>query len=467
VDGNNLMPITPYFDYRQSLAAAWEVWGGSLVDRDAMQRLAQQRLTELQTFARANSPFYQRLYQGLDSNECRLTSLPPITRADLVSHFDDLVTDPEVTRARLEAFLENHSAVGAPFLGRYAVWTSSGTTGEPSVLLHDGRALAIYDALQLQRFRATNPPRFNDRYAMVGATGNHFAGVASFERLRHLQPWLADRLRIFSLLEPIGTLTNALNDYQPTLLATYATAAGLLAEEQTCERLAIAPQEVWVGGECLSVGDRLRIERAFGCRVRNEYAASEFLSIAWDCEHELLHANTDWVLLEAVDAHGRVVPPGTASHTTLITNLANRVLPLIRFDLGDSITWLEEPCSCGSRFPTLRVEGRCDEALVLSNSDGRSAKLLPLALTTVLEDEATVYRFQLHQVGPDAVALDLDPTCDNDAPKRCRTALKRYLSGQGLPKVRITIRRRPLRPHPVSGKLQRVLRRAAAHRSPA
>jgi len=455
------MPVPAYFDYNQSLTAASEVWKGSLADQDAIQHLAQRRLKDLRDFARANSPFYRRLYQGLCSGECRLESLPPVPRADFMSNLEEVVTDRDVTRAGLEAFLENRSTIGAPFLGRYAVWTSSGTIGEPSVLLHDGHALAVYDALQLLRFRAASPPRFDDRYALVGATGNHFAGVASVERLRRLQPWLADHLRVFSVLEPISTLTRALNDYKPSLLATYATAAALLAEEQADGRLAIAPREVWTGGECLSAGDRSRIERTFDCRVRDEYGASEFLSIAWDCGHGALHANADWVLLEAIDAQGRAVPPGTASYTALITNLVNRVQPLLRFDLGDSITWLEEPCSCGSRFPALRVEGRRDEALVLTSTEGHSVKLLPLALTTVLEDEATVYRFQVRQTDTDAVALDLDPTCDDDAPRRCRAALRRYLGAQGLPGVHLEIRRRTLQPHPVSGKLQRVSRLVA------
>ena len=452
------MPAPAYFDFGQSLAAAWDVWAAPFADARTFERQVQRRLEELLSFARAHSPFYRRLYAEHAGGDGRLAALPTVTRADVMSHFDEVVTDRDATRARLEAFLGDRSAVGAPFLDRYAAWKSSGTTGEPGAFLHDGRALAVYDALELLRFRAGNPLRFDDRYALLGATGGHFAGVAALERLRRFQPWLADRLRVFSVLEPIGALTRALNDYRPTLLATYATAAGLLAEEQAGGRLAIAPREIWTGGECLSAGDRARIERAFGCRVRNGYGASEFLSIAWDCGHGALHANADWVLLEALDEHGRAVPPGSASHTVLITNLANRVLPLIRYDLGDSITWLEERCGCGSRLPALRVEGRRDEVLVLGSPGARPVKLLPLALTTVLEEHAATYRFQLRQRGADALALDLDPAADEGSPARCRLALVRYLSAQGLPGVRLEIRRRPLQCHPVSGKLQRVLR---------
>lgn len=59
-----------------------------------------------------------------------------------------------------------------------------------------------------------------------------------------------------------------------------------------------------------------------------------------------LHLNADWVILEPVDAALRPVPPGNPSHSTLLTNLANRVQPIIRYDLGDSVTMLPAPPSC-------------------------------------------------------------------------------------------------------------------------
>src|SRR5581483_5401678 len=230
------------------------------------------------------------------------------------------------------------------------------------------RALAVYEALQLIRFRRLQSPALlatallaNDRYAFVGATGGHFAGNASVERLRVLYPWLAHRVRTFSILEDISKLARQLDHYQPTLLATYPTAANLLADEQQRGRLAIRPREVWTGGEGLSEAQRLHIAQTFGCTVHDDYGSSEFLSIAWDCGQGALHLNSDWVALEAVDDCYRPVPPGVASHSVLLTNLANQVQPLIRYDLGDSITLLEHRCRCGSPFPAIRVEGRCDQ----------------------------------------------------------------------------------------------------------
>jgi phenylacetate-coenzyme A ligase PaaK-like adenylate-forming protein len=51
-----------------------------------------------------------------------------------------------------------------------------------------------------------------------------------------------------------------------------------------------------------------------------------------------MHVNADWVIWEPVDAQGHPTPLGGLSHSTLLTNLANHVQALIRYDVGDQIT---------------------------------------------------------------------------------------------------------------------------------
>ena len=77
--------------------------------------------------------------------------LPVVTKAELMSHFDDWVTDPSVTRAQIEAFLADPGNVGRDFLGRYVVCTTSGATGIPAILLHDHTALVVYNVLGYAR----------------------------------------------------------------------------------------------------------------------------------------------------------------------------------------------------------------------------------------------------------------------------------------------------------------------------
>ena len=455
----------PLLDTLQSLEAAWDVSSAMLGGAAHVEQLAQRRLRDLVAFARASSPFYRQLYRRLPEDVAAPAHLPVVTKRDLMTHFDAVLTDRDLTVESIGRFIADPQRVGQPLQDRYAVWTSSGSTGEPGIFIHDGHALAVYEALELIRFRGLASPATlaaacltGDRFALVAATGGHFAGHATAERLRWAYPWLTENVRVFSILQSTAELASQLDAYQPTLLATYPTAASLLAEEQNAGRLAIGPREIWSGGERLSNAQRTQIEGTFGCTVRDGYGASEFLSIAWDCGRGSLHVNADWVILEPVDAGGRPVPPGVPSHSVLLTNLANRVQPLIRYDLGDSVTFLEEPCECGSAFPAMRVEGRCDDVLVLQDAAGRAVKLLPLALMTVLEDEADVYRFQLLQSSATSLVLRLDPQRLQAATvQRCQHALGRYLRAQGVPNVSLDIEQRGLKAHPISGKLRRVV----------
>ena len=470
------MPVhrPAFFDAGQSARAAGDVWWSLHAGRAYVEQVAQARLAELIGFARQHSPFYRDLYRRLPAGEHDLSRLPPVTKSQLMAHFEATLTDPEVKRAVVRRFLADQQRVGQPLLERYAVWTSSGTTGEPGIFVHDGYALAVYDALEVVRFRRlASPLAFvaaslaSDRYALVAATGGHFAGHAMLERLRVLNPWLGQRARVFSILESTPRITAQLNEYQPTLLATYPTAACLLAEEQQAGRLAIRPREIWTGGERLSSAQHSLLARVFGAEVRDGYGASEFLSIAWECVHGVLHVNADWTVLEPVDCDGHPVPPGVPSHTVLLTNLANRVQPLIRYDLGDSVTLLERPCECGSAFPAIRVEGRCDDTVGMQAPNGKLVKLLPLALTTVLEDEGGVHRFQLRQSSATELVLRVDPErVGAVAAERCRVSLRRFLDAQGVPNAGISIERRPLQSNPVSGKLRRVIAVAAARSPP-
>jgi phenylacetate-coenzyme A ligase PaaK-like adenylate-forming protein len=266
-------------------------------------------------------------------------------------------------------------------------------------------------------------------------------------------------MRSFSILQPTAALVEELNAFEPTILSTYPTAAVLLADEARRGALRIHPQEVWTGGETLSAPMRLRIEQAFGCALRNSYGASEFLPIAWECAEQRLHVNADWVILEAVDAHHRPVAAGQVSHTTLLTNLANHVQPLIRFDLGDRIVLDAEPCSCGSPLPTLQVQGRRDDVLVARGRGGAPVTLLPLALTTVLEDEAGVFDFQLRQESEDRWCLTLGPGAPHTraARERCRGVLADFARLQGAEQLRIVTRVADALPLARSGKLKRIV----------
>lgn len=467
-------PTVPFVDPLYAAQAGWETWLGGRLPAAEIAARRDARLRATIDFARTYSPYYRALYRGLPPTDTlALEQLPVVHKRALMAHFDEVVTDPAVTRRAVTRFVADPRRIGRPFLGRYAVWSSSGTCGEPGYFVHDGRALAVYDALELLRFRAANAAAGAaaawtpaQRYALVAAIDGHFAGIATLRRLVLLYPWLAPTTRAFSLLQPVAGLVAELNAYQPALLATYPTAAEMLADEQEAGRLRlVALREIWTGGECLPSPVRARLARVFGATVRSGYGASEFLSIGWECTHGRLHLNADWVVLEPVDERGRPVPPGVPSHTVLLTNLVNRVQPLIRYALGDSVTLDRDACPCGCALPSMTVEGRHDDVLVYSRADGAPVKLLPLVLATVMEDEAGVNDFQLVQPDPGVLGVRLGRG-ERGCRRRVLRALRAHLGAQGLGHVRVSIERIGPQRDARSGKLRRVQALHAAAAAP-
>jgi len=423
-----------------------------------------QRLDALVRYARARSPFYRDLYAGLPV-DLPLEALPRVSKPQLMARFDDWATDRRIRLREVEAFLADRTRIGDAFLGHYRIWKSSGTSGTPGIFVQDEHALGVYDALVAAQIEdipwsagsAARALAANGRSALVVANADHFASIASWERLRRRMPLL--EARSFSALAPLAELARELEAFAPAILSGYPSMLSLLADEHAAGRLAIAPSLIWSGGEHLAPAARRAIERAFGCPVMNEYGASECMSIAHECREGWMHLHNEWVALEGVDDDGLPTAPGKLSRTCLLTNLANWIQPVIRYDLGDRITAAKAPCTCGNPRPAFRVEGRVEATLVMRSPKGRRVRLTPLAISTVVEGKAQGHRFQVAQIGPERLALRLEGSDAQVSGVRRRAvdALRAWLRLQSLPNVTVVQERKRPRLDPRSGKLHDVV----------
>jgi len=431
-----------------------DVWRATYADASEIAARRNRRVEEVLAFVRRNSRFYDDHYADVPAGEADLTAYPPVTKTDLLANLDDAVTDPAITRDRLEAFLADRDQVGARFLDDYFVWTTSGTTGDPAVVVHDPAFFVLSDVLgdrwlwpaianrgTLGRLLA------NDfRVALVAVGGGHFAGAAGVGTMQRESRLLRERIRLFSPMDPFDDLVSALNDYRPAIVGGYATVLAELARAQRDGDLDISPAVVVATAEPVTREDKDGMRSAFDCVVRETYGASEFVPIAVECGHGNLHANTDWVVVEPVDENYDRVPPGTPSHTVLVTNLADRALPLVRYDLGDSVTLHAEQCPCGSAFPVLSVGGRQGAVLRFDTDDGEVV-VFPLAVTTAVESAPGVRRVQIARTGPHELSVRVEPVSGRDDDtvwNAAETNLREFLDEQGLPDV--TIARDPTPP---------------------
>ena len=102
--------------------------------RARLEAYQAEALRRLRDHAYTRSPFYRRFHEGLFGRPLR--ELPVLTKAMVMEHFDDLVTDRAV---RLRDVREHmiRDREGNRFADRYWVTATSGSTGEPGVFLFD------------------------------------------------------------------------------------------------------------------------------------------------------------------------------------------------------------------------------------------------------------------------------------------------------------------------------------------
>ncbi len=455
----------PPCDPTLTLAAARDVLlaGGMSAARIAQVR--HERLQALLAHAARHAPIYRQL-AGRSRGTPSLQDFPVMPKAQLMQRFDEWVTDPGIRLAGLRDFVADPSRIADPYLGRYVVWESSGSSGVPGIFVQDAGAMAVYDALEALRRPVTRPlqrwldPWYaTERIAFIGATEGHYASVVSSERLRRLNPALSNCMHNVSFMQPWRRLVEQLEAIDPTIIATYPSVAMMLAEEKSAGRLDVRPEEILTGGESLTPPMRRFIESTFGRPVVNRYGASEFFSLACECRWGRMHLNSDWALLEPVDKLGRAVPAGETGATVLLTNLANRVQPLIRYDLGDRVAIDGTACPCGSVWPVIRVEGRSDDLLHLPTAGRARVGVSPLALTSVVEDQAGLFDFQLEQTAPRSLCLHtpLQGAAAGVALRRARTALLAFFAEQGVTGLDLRVAAgTPSRRGP-GGKTQRVV----------
>lgn len=376
----------------------WTGWGG----RRRIEARQLRNLRRLVEKARRDSPLFRRLYADLrPTSEIELRDLPVTRKPDLMNAFDDWLTIRSLPLAKVREHLRDIGKVGVP-LDDVAIFQTSGTSGEPAVIVLPSSFVEYYVGIMMARFERYHWKLIRDvrktgiRVTITGGNG-HFAGNGFNKLVQRLQPALARGLGLtfIEAEQPIDRLVDRLNAMPNVAwIVTYPSMLAILVKEKEAGRLWIAPALFSVGGETLTNDLRERAGRAFPSLkygIADFYGCTECLALSFECSHSRKHVNEDWVILEAVDEAMRPVPDGTLSASVLLTVLANDVQPFIRYDLGDCVRFYTDPCPCGSPFRSFKVEGR--EATLVHVGD---VTLSPLVFE--LEHERA-RRVQLVQTG--------------------------------------------------------------------
>jgi phenylacetate-coenzyme A ligase PaaK-like adenylate-forming protein len=403
-------------------------------------RLAAHRvqcLRQLVRLAIDRSPWHRERLAGIDMaglDEVSLRELPPMTKTDLMENFDRIIVDDRLSLPLVNDYLQTVNT-GSYLLDGYTAVTSGGSTGERGVFVYDWEGWATFwvsGLRYLMRAKRTDP-EFAGRPLVLGwVAAAHFThGTAALARTFDCPDFVSVRLPVTL---PTQEIVAGLNAAQPQILMTYPSALHVLSHEACAGRLRIAPWRILSFSEPLLPEIRSAAEAAWSTRIGNLWGASEGGCISTPCDRAGSHLNEDLVIVEPVTEDGRPVPPGERAAKVYLTNLFNRTLPLIRYEITDEVTMLTEPCGCGSAFRRVAdIQGRLDDVFVY---DGRSVH--PHLLRSVLGSHAGVVEYQVRQTADGAdVAVRCCSRVDLD---RLEGELAEVLAGAGVSRPVLHVR---------------------------
>lgn len=385
-----------------------------------------------------------------------------------MDNFDKTVTDPAIRRADVERFMSERSNIGRLFQGRYCLSHTSGSQGQPLLLVQDRHCLEILFATSARvdprgkldlmdgARRLLRPPRMAV-VSMIGfsASGQAFTFMPSvvgrFVRMTRLSPTQPD-------------LIERLNAIQPNAIVAYPSMLDWMARQS--DRIRFAPprlRQVSAFGEHLTERARARIRQTLGVPVFDHYGIGECLFLADGCPTDGgAHINIDWAILEVVDKDYRAVPAGEAGAKILVTNLANTVQPIIRYEVDDVVTLANSPCGCGNPLPRIaRVEGRSEDVFWVGEQ-----MLTYILFKTAIEYLHQVREWQAVQLAPEEIEIRLEllPLVELDQASAERIVIQKLRELGMSAQARATLRIVPsLDSNPATGKFNRMVGRVGSH----
>ena len=396
--------------------------------REQLLAYQRDRVREVIGHAVSSSPYYREaLGRDVLAGDVRLAELPALSKQTLMEQFDRVVADPRLRLAALEAHATGGDP-GALFAREFHVFSTSGTTGRRGIFPQSSAELRCWLAASW-RVRHRHGLDEGTRLVGIGAptplhiTQKLFTAFGGFGNGR---PALA-------VTTPLPELVATLNRDRPEAIVTVPSIAGLLAEEQLEGRLSIEPRATMLAGEVLTEDIRRRIAAAWGIEPIEVYAATEALIMASDSpDGSGLEISEDLVVLEVVDEHDQPVPPGVPGYRVLLTSLIGRALPLIRYELSDSVTLAAGNAAGRPYLRIERVDGRNDDLLRLPKPGGGEALVLPYRLRAPFLDLPDVVQYQVvHEPTRLAVRIVLRPDASVETVERVRSGMKVALEAAG------------------------------------
>lgn len=403
---------------RSSGAYLAELMQNQHLHPEELAHLQSRRAASIAGYAADSTRYYRRLFDRHDVDTARLEDVAEWERI------------PITDRARLKENAADLRAAGTERFARDA--RTGGSTGEPLRTAHDSRVPTLALAWRMYSWWDVQPWENLARLARWG--------FGRFEALSNrLQWWPSSQIYLDAALidaDSMRTFHRAILRTRPALIEGYVGAVLEFAAFLESEGLTIpAPKAIATTAAPLPPSTRRRIESVLGAPVYDEYRGSEMSWMAGECREQTgLHIFADAKMIEVVDADGRSLPVGEIGDI-VVTDLTNRVFPLVRYRLGDRGSLMGGICDCGISLPRMaQPEGRTTDVLRLPSGKAMNHRLMAM----FGGHPESVRLFQIHQRADYSIAVRVVLGDGPDAERHIEDAVE-ILRRRVAPEVPVTL----------------------------
>jgi len=357
---------------------------------DELERFRIGRLRDFLLDVATHVPYYRDLFAEIRFDPRSVESL------------SDLARIPLLDKPRIRANLEYLRSDDAGTLQRY---NTGGSSGEP-LIFYMGKDRISHDVAA--KWRATRWWGVDIGDVEVVVWGSPIE-LGAQDRLREIRDRLL-RTRLLPAFEMSAAKLDAfvaeIRAMRPRMVFGYPSALAHIARHaeirgQRLDDLGI--KVAFVTSERLYDDQRAQIARAFGCAVANGYGGRDAGFIAHECPEGGMHISAEDIVVEIVDPAGEVVPTGESGEI-VVTHLATREFPFIRYRTGDVGVLRGRPCPCRRGLPMLdKIEGRSTDFVVAA--DG--TVMHGLALIYILRDLPEIASFKIIQESREHVRVQI------------------------------------------------------------
>ncbi|MCB1667807.1 MAG: AMP-binding protein [Porticoccaceae bacterium] len=321
---------------------------------------------------------------------------------EAVNQIADIQKLPLTGKPEIRQYSEQLKADDAVGLSRF---NTGGSSGEP-LIFYIGSKRVSHDVAA--KWRATRWWGVDLGDPEIVVWGSPIE-LGAQDRVRQLRDKLF-RTRLLPAFEmssaKLDGFVSTIRQVRPKMLFGYPSALAHIAEHAVKRDIklnALGIKVAFVTSEKLYDHQREKIEQVFGCPVANGYGGRDAGFIAHQCPAGSMHITSEDIVVEIMDSNGNPVPVGESGEI-VVTHLATRDFPFVRYRTGDVGVLSDERCSCGRGLPVLKeIQGRSTDFVVAQ--DG--TVIHGLALIYILRDLPGIASFKVTQESLDLVRVEI------------------------------------------------------------